>query len=73
MAAKEPVISPVRLESIAAVQQSAVAGQVSIGVGGASEQKTDLRMAGAPSLMAVTVHRLFFRVFGPAGPLSVIV
>jgi uncharacterized damage-inducible protein DinB len=34
-----------------------------IGVGGATEQKPGLRMAGAPSLMAVTVHRLPFARF----------
>jgi hypothetical protein len=33
------------------------------GVGGATEQKTGLRMAGAPSLMAVAVHRLLFARF----------
>jgi hypothetical protein len=34
-----------------------------IGVGGATEQKPGLRMARAPSLMAVTVHRLLFARF----------
>jgi hypothetical protein len=34
-----------------------------LGVGGATEQKPGLRMARAPSLMAITVHRLPFARF----------
>jgi hypothetical protein len=37
--------------------------KVGVGVGRATEQKPGLRMAGAPSLMAVAVHRLLFARF----------